>query len=164
MLVMGRVLYCEKGHLVGLTNTMRAHRGMIATRWVRSGGGSFLSELPEFCLECGSPTSQVCAQCNTPIAFRGKDCGKCGKAHPWTETALAAAKEYADEIDELSTEDKIALKGTFDDLTVETPRTQLALSRFTKLAKKMGPPALETLQKILVDIVAETVKKTLFPK
>ena len=49
-------------------------------------------------------------------------CGQCGGAFPWTERALAAAREYTDDLEELSVEEKASLKGTFTDLTANTPR------------------------------------------
>lgn len=91
--------------------------------------------------------------------MRPSYCGGCGKPFPWTETALAAAKECADELEDLSPEEKLALKGTFEDLTSDTPRTQIAASRFNGFMKKVGPVAAGTLKQIVVSIATETAKK-----
>ena len=86
-------------------------------------------------------------------------CAGCGKPFPWTETALLTAAELADELDELNAEDRITLKGTFVDLTADTPRTQLAAARFTRIIKKVTSTAGEALQKIIVDVASETAVK-----
>ena len=56
--------------------------------------------------------------------------------------ALSAAKEYTDDLDQLSAEEKTTLKGTLDDLTSDTARTPLAASRFKKFVSKIGPARL----------------------
>jgi hypothetical protein len=120
---------------------------------------SSLQQFPQFrkafCEDCGSPTISQCQGCKWPIAGRGpnswmagtgpyrppKFCGECGKPFPWTEKALVAAKEYTDDLDQLSTEEKTTLKGTFDDLATDTVRTPVAANRFNKFLCKIGPAA-----------------------
>jgi hypothetical protein len=85
-------------------------------------------------------------------------CLHCGKPFPWTESAIAAAREYADGLD-LSTEDKTDLKGTFDDLTSDTPRMPAAASKFKKIVEKAGPVAVTVLQKIFETVASEGTKK-----
>ena len=86
-------------------------------------------------------------------------CGACGKPFPWTETALSAAKEYTDELDELSPGEKAELKGAYDDLTSDTARTALAASRFKKFMSKVGPGAAGVLKKIVETVATEAAKK-----
>lgn len=88
-------------------------------------------------------------------------CGECGSPFPWTETALAAAREYTDDLDQLSQEEKTELKKALDDLTVDTPRTPLAASRFKKVLNKIGPKAGSVLQKIVENVLTEAAKKSL---
>jgi len=83
------------------------------------------------------------------------------KPFPWTETALAAAREYTDDLDELSAEEKATLKGTFDDLAVDTARTPLAANRFKKFMTKVGPVAADVLQKIIETVATEAAKKAM---
>ena len=90
-----------------------------------------------------------------------KFCGECGTPFPWTETALSAAKEYTDDLDELSAEEKYALKGPFDDLTSDTPRTPVAANRFKKFIAKVGPVAGSVLQKIVETVATEAAKKSI---
>jgi len=88
-------------------------------------------------------------------------CGECGSPFPWTATALAAAKEYTDDLDQLSPEEKDALKSTFADLTSDTARTPLAASRFKKFANKIGPVASGILQRIIEAVLTEAAKKSI---
>jgi hypothetical protein len=128
-----------------------------------------------FCEERGAPTIDQCQTCHWPIAGLGPDswmrgggpfkppnyCGECGNPFPWTATAVAAAKEYTDELDQLSAEEKDALKNTFADLTSDTARTPLAAGRFKKFINKIGPTAGGMLQKIIETVLTEAAKKAI---
>src|ERR1700720_4492620 len=68
-----------------------------------------------FCATCGAETITACPQCESPIRghLRGgldygyvppKYCRGCGKAFPWTASALQTARMFADELSELSPE------------------------------------------------------------
>lgn len=113
-----------------------------------------------FCSECGTQTIGACESCKSPIpnGRRPSYCGQCGKPFPWTATALQAAKEFTDELD-LSSEEKTSLKATLDELTVDSPRTELAVHRFKKFLIKIGPAAGEVLKKISIDVATEAAKK-----
>jgi hypothetical protein len=126
-----------------------------------------------FCEHCGAPTIEECQTCGWPIAGTSPNawmadrgpyqppryCGECGKPFPWTESALSTAREYTDELTQLSREEKNVLKGTLDDLTKDTDRTPLAASRFKKFMGKIGPGASGVLQKVLVNVATEAAKK-----
>lgn len=73
--------------------------------------------------------------------------------------ALSAAKEYTDDLDQLSAEEKTALKATFDDLTSDTARTPLAANRFKNFVTKLGPVAGDALAKIIVNVATEAAKR-----
>jgi hypothetical protein len=88
-------------------------------------------------------------------------CGQCGGAFPWTERALAAAREYTDDLEELNVEEKNSLKGTFDDLANDTPHTPVALSRFRRLLEKIAPAAGQGLLQIIVSVATDKVKRQL---
>jgi hypothetical protein len=119
-----------------------------------------------FCTRCGARNITACEACQTPInhRFAGEThsyCAGCGKPFPWTETALTTAREYADELEELSNEDKTILKATFTDLTVDSPKTEIAASRFKSILRKLAPDAAETIRKTIVEIASETAVKLL---
>lgn len=130
-----------------------------------------------FCGKCGKPTIIACPKCNSPIrgyyhvprvVALGSDavdnfCLACGAPYPWTSEKLEAARAYADEAEGLSPEEKEIFKKSFDDLIVESPRTQLAVIRFKKLLPKVGQQIGGALRDLLVDIASETAKKALWP-
>ena len=80
---------------------------------------------------------------------------------PWTETPIKAAEQFADRLDNLNTSEKADLKATVPDLINDTPRTPLAVSRFKKLAAKIGAPAAQAFTQILVSVLTEEVKRQL---
>jgi hypothetical protein len=88
-------------------------------------------------------------------------CGECGRPFLWTETALAAAREYTDDLDQLSNDEKASLKEAFGDLTVDTARTPLAVSRFKKFVTKVGPVAGDVLREIVETVAIEAAKKSI---
>ena len=86
-------------------------------------------------------------------------CPDCGKPYPWTEAKLKAAKELADELDELTPEERELLKKSLDDIMLDTPQTIVAATRFKKIAAKAGKATVKELRKLVVDIASETAKK-----
>ena len=132
----------------------------------------------KFCDRCGEPTISACPACNKSIqgdyinpsvAIIGIGqmpapgfCQHCGKAFPWTDMKLAAAKEVADELDGISSEDKAMLKQTLDDLVREGPRTEPAKLRFKRIMKKVGKESYETMRGVVTNLVSEAIKKSMF--
>ena len=92
-------------------------------------------------------------------------CPHCGNPYPWTEARLKAAKELADELDNLSLEEREILKKSLDDIMVmeDTPQTPVAATRFKRLVAKAGPVVADSFRKILIDIASETAKKMIWP-
>jgi hypothetical protein len=131
------------------------------------------------CHQCGRPTIMSCQHCNTPIKGRPRDthyltggygtppppnfCHNCGAPYPWTEIALVSAQEYADEVDALTNDDKLVLKESLADLVRDTPKTQLAVTRFKKLMVKAGGEAASSFKSILINVITEAAKKTIWP-
>lgn len=130
-----------------------------------------------YCDKCGAPTIISCQHCGAEI--RGdyqvdgviaigfstpvpSFCAACGKPYPWTATSLEAASELATEMESLTSEEREALIGTIPDLVVESPRTIVAETRFKRLMSKAGPAAAGAMRDLLVDIVSESVKKSLY--
>lgn len=134
-------------------------------------------ELAEkFCSDCGVETISTCPNCQAKI--RGyyevpgvfsmggytppNFCHGCGTAFPWARAKIDAAKELADELDELSDDEKEKLKSTIDDLVVAGPKTEVAALRYKKLVGKVGGATASALRSILVDVASEAAKKLLF--
>lgn len=134
----------------------------------------------DYCDECGQKTIYQCQNCNKEIRGKynvpdvvvlstGKPkppnfCHNCGKPYPWTEKRKQAFLEMADELNELSSEEKEKLKMSLDDLIVETPKTKVAETKFKKILGKLRKESYEIVKSILTDILSETLKKSLFGK
>lgn len=129
------------------------------------------------CPKCGAKTITHCPDCQAKIQgayhaegiLSGLDelsvapfCRACGKAFPWTASALESARFLADETDTLTTTEREQLKSTFDDLIGDTPRTTLAATRFKKFMLKAGKETARAFRDIFVDIASETAKKSIF--
>jgi len=132
----------------------------------------------QFCTMCGAPTITACPACGARIKgdYRAEGvfnleadlplplfCDGCGKPYPWTASGLRAARELADEIEGLSSQEREQLKHSLDDLVADTPRTGLAVVRFKKLAAKAGQGAAQALKQILVALVTDAARKQIWP-
>lgn len=131
--------------------------------------------LKNFCPDCGAATIMNCTNCNTPIkglyigdSFGFPDynapsfCDNCGQPYPWTKSKKEAAAELIDFSDKLDDNEKQDLKNSIDDLIVETPRTAIAGMKFKKYVSKAGSEIAKGLKDILIDLVSETVKKSIW--
>lgn len=129
----------------------------------------------KFCESCGAPTITACPLCHEPIPgfYRNSAvigagyeapafCGDCGQPFPWTQHRLEAARELAGEAEHLSTEEKQQLADSLDDLTRDTPRTQVAAGRFKRLVAKAGVETGNALRAVLVDVMSEAAKKAIW--
>jgi hypothetical protein len=141
---------------------------------------TYASSFPEsnekHCGECGALTITGCVDCKAPIRgyyhvvgvfaadhyHKPSYCYNCGKPYPWTKASLDAAQELADELEHLNAEERQQLKDSLPDLLKDTPRTAVAETRFKKLMKKAGAEAFNAMRSILIDIVSEAVRKSVF--
>jgi hypothetical protein len=131
----------------------------------------------KFCKRCGAENVSACLICNEEIRgyrhmrgvvgffgyTRPSFCVHCGKPYPWTEAALKAAAELSEESDELSREEKDILITSIGTVVQDSPEAPVAAARFRKLMAKVGKGTVEGFRSILVDVISETVKKTMFP-
>lgn len=132
----------------------------------------------DFCSKCGEPTIRQCPACNEQIRghyFDTEDweeirapgftprtyCHRCGKAYPWTIRAEAAVAATIDELEELTTAERDALKSSIPDLLVETLKTQPALLRLKKAMGKVGAAGAKFLTDVLTKVAAEVVVKAM---
>jgi hypothetical protein len=164
---MAEAIYCRNGHFNGyMPDPNPSYDGeKVLYGWQVPRVEKTLARRA-FCPICGLENVFECQHCEAAIDSdeeqapeRPAYCSSCGKPFPWTETALTAANEYTDQLEELSTEDKTVLKATFNDLTADTPRTELAATRFKKLVRKIGPAAGDVLTKIIVNVATEAAKR-----
>ena len=129
-----------------------------------------------FCSKCGVSTITRCEKCNEPIRGyyevpgvigfdsyeRPSFCHKCGAPYPWTLSALESAKALATTLDQLSEKERQELEQSLDDLVRDTPRTKVAEIKFKQIMKKVGADVYEGMRGILIQVVSETVRKSLF--
>ena len=149
---------CENGHV---TNSMAQ---------------DYPDSNQDYCDKCGDPTIMACPSCQT--AIRGNHhvpgifgsehysapafCYKCGKPFPWISAGLRAAEDLADKLDDLTSDDRKSLKKVLPDLVLDTPSTPVAEAQYKKIMRKVGKGGCASMQSILMDIVSEVVRKTIF--
>jgi hypothetical protein len=129
-----------------------------------------------FCAACGGPIIIACPSCTTSIrgyynvpGFIGGNsdyappafCFHCGKAFPWTAEKLAAAQALADELENISPEDRTKLKAALDDVTAGGPRSEVGAARIKKMLGKTTTAVGQALWKICVEVAGEAAKKIL---
>lgn len=132
--------------------------------------------LKNFCPKCGEKTIMNCQYCNNPIkgyhhiedvfVFLNYDipihCENCGKAFPWTERQSRAAKDLIDLSDNLNSEEKEDLKTSIDDLIKSSPNTVVAQTKYKKYITKAGTEIAQGIKDVLIEVVSETVKKSIW--
>lgn len=122
-----------------------------------------------FCPKCGSATVLSCSGCKAKIISADSNpyrqfaipsfCYNCGAPFEWTKSAIQAANQFADELGELSLEERDNLKATVSDLIVDSARTPLAASRAQKILAKIGGPAAQAFTQILISVLTGEAKK-----
>jgi hypothetical protein len=131
----------------------------------------------KFCSVCGAQVITACPGCNQPIRgyyippsvsavggiFKSlaSYCYNCGKPYPWTTARLEAAKSLADDLEEMSTEDRAKLKTALDDVVAGGPKAEAGAHRIKKMLGKVSPAVGQAVRKFAVDVASETVKKIL---
>jgi hypothetical protein len=165
---MGNAIYCRNGHFLDYAPEGDPYYDDLPVlhEWQADQVERALARL-RYCPQCGAASIRECSHCKSSIDLddqipeKPSYCSGCGKPFPWTEAALTAAKEYTDEAEGLSAQEKTALKATFDELTGDGPRTELAANRFKRLLKKLAPDVAEGIRKTIVEIASEAAAKLL---
>jgi hypothetical protein len=130
----------------------------------------------EYCHKCGAKVIANCPKCDGLLRGQHKYrsvkpdpkpdayCVHCGAPLPWTESHVAAVRDIASEIDSLNDTDRKTLGEILPDLVARetTPRTELGIVKMKTLLKKGGATFYEASNKLLVDVLSEAVKKSLF--
>ncbi|MCC3736399.1 DUF2321 domain-containing protein [Staphylococcus hominis] len=130
----------------------------------------------KFCKVCGKETISNCQHCKTPIQGvifipnsmpvskynRPNYCHSCGKAYPWTEQVINNAVELVSLDDQLSDEYKEIIKSALPDLVVDSPDTPLAQAKYKKYMSNATNYIQDSVRNLLIDVVSETVKKSIF--
>lgn len=148
---------CENGHVInGWSTDSPEHNEM-------------------FCNKCGKPTITKCPECNAAIRGNVLDdfpnlhfkapnyCINCGSPYPWIKSRLITANELVYELESINERDKAILMTSINDLVKETPSAPIAATKYKKIMEKVGTTTSSIFRDILVDVVSEVVKKSLFP-
>lgn len=129
-----------------------------------------------FCATCGAATTERCEGCQAPIRGyyegpgigfaqhyeRPSFCYRCGLPYPWTLSSVTAAKMLAASLDTISENERAELEKSLEELIRDTPGTKVAELSFKRIMRKVGTEGYEAMKSILVDIVSEAVRKSLF--
>lgn len=130
-----------------------------------------------FCSRCGEQTIIACTHCEGSIRGRRMTygnqpyrytyhtpsyCDKCGKPYPWTLNSQEAAYELIELSEDLNDVDKEDFKLTITELVKDTPKTTVAIVKFNKYLGRAGKVVATGLKDILVDVVSEAVKKSIW--
>lgn len=131
----------------------------------------------KFCDECGAETMTACKNCSASIKGTyhypsiiavglgyepPKFCDNCGQPFPWTVNKLNAAAELTKLADNLDADEKIDLNKSIEDLVKETPNVPVAQVKVKKYLAKAGQEIKQGMRDILVDVVSETIKRTIW--
>ncbi len=148
---------CRNGHIIN-----DAVRGLPA-------------DSKPFCPKCGTATITTCPACAAAIQGKRRDgsssqglyspnahCHSCGAAFPWTAARLRSLSELLAMTD-ASLEDQAALRDTFPALAAESPGTPVAILKWKRFMAGAGKVVAESVRDLLVDIMAEAVKRKMFP-
>ena len=128
------------------------------------------------CPTCGEQTITHCPDCNQPIKgdyfvpgvvdfsayHKSAYCDSCGQPYPWTKRNQEAVAELIEFSEMLSATEKEDFKGSIKDLMIQTPKTNLAVTKYKTYIKKAGTEVAKGLKEILIDVVSETVKKSIW--
>lgn len=127
----------------------------------------------KFCDECGAEVLVVCPSCKVGIrglhySYSVADstryivpayCYSCGSAFPWTESAIQCAAAIIEEEECFSSDEKQRLIAVLPDIISETPKTNLAISRFNRALATAGKFTVEGIRQFVIDFGCEFVKR-----
>lgn len=132
----------------------------------------------KYCSQCGTETYSFCPKCHAPIrgifdnpgvTILGNRpyqlpyyCYECGAPYPWTQKILDNAIELLSLDDDLDDSSKELIKSSIPGLIVDVPTTPIAVAKYRKGISHAGQMIKDSMRQLLVDIVSETAKKTLF--
>lgn len=133
-----------------------------------------------FCDECGEKTITECPSCQFPIQgeycsnsggvilvgnifYPPAFCQSCGKPFPWTLSKQQAAIQLYAEEETATIQDQNEFQQSVIEITKNTPQSQVASKKITRLLAKIGKESASAIRDILVDVASEAVKKSLLP-
>lgn len=127
------------------------------------------------CPQDGESTIIACVECQANIAGRirysnvfGPDdfkvpafCIECGKAYPWTEKKIAAAKELVKELEGITPNEVQILEASIVEISQNNPQAKVGATRIKKIMEKVTSTSGEVLRSVIIDVASATAKKVL---
>ncbi len=149
-------------------NAQVCKNGHIITGNIENG------DTAKFCSLCGAETITACGECGAsirgdvyeigwsgvaPMDAKPAFCPNCGTPYDWTQRQIQAAKDLADEIDDIDDAERERAKGSFVDLVSDNPQTTVAAARVSKLISNAGPVVGSAIKEIAISIATDAAKK-----
>ncbi len=143
---------------------------------ISSMASTYTENQKKLCSECGEETIMSCLSCNSfikgyyevpgVIGFydfeKPKFCENCGTPFPWTVKYQNAANELIDLSETLSEQEKEDFKNSVTNLIKSSASSNVAQLKLKKYVSKAGTEIAKGMREILVDVVSETVKKSIW--
>ena len=159
--------------MTGYYTAQICQNGHVITEYVEE----YPQDLEAYCSECGATTIKTCSKCNSNIrgASTSGDsfinyytapnyCFSCGEPFPWTKAAIESTNELLLLADGITPDDAKSLENSYHDLISDTPRTQVAAMKLKIILKKAGKATSDAVYTVLVDVLSEAVRKTIWPE
>lgn len=141
---------CKNGHLDKITDI-------------------FISPKRPYCSLCGEQNISQCTNCRHFITVFSDAknnvpnyCFSCGNPFPWTEKLLNNAVNLVSLDEGLTEEQKFIIKNAIPDLIIESSTTPVAQAKYKKYMSNAAEYVQEGTRNLLIDVVSESVKKSLF--
>ena len=92
-----------------------------------------------------------------------KYCPECGAPFPWTTASFDALRELAELDDNLDDDDANALVQSAETALTDGPKTKVAALRVKKILGKARETTASAARDLLVDVLAESAKRMIWP-
>ena len=128
-------------------------------------------EATPYCPACASATVEACDSCGQAIpghtkgsAYAGSYeppayCRYCAAPMPWTASRLTALHELTNIDMGLTEEERTTLNQSWDELTRDTPRTEIAVVQVKRLLPKIAKESIGAVRTIITDVATQAALK-----
>ncbi|WP_299707873.1 DUF2321 domain-containing protein [uncultured Pontibacter sp.] len=130
----------------------------------------------KFCNECGEKTVMNCQSCGSLIKGfyhvtgviglydyeKPKFCENCGTPYTWTERQQNAANELIDFSEKLSEAEKEDFKASVNAIIRNSTNSNVAQLKFKKYIASAGSEIAKGMRDIFIDVVSESVRKSIW--
>lgn len=150
---------CEKGHLINGFSVREPQHNK------------------KFCDKCGAKVIAACNDCGAiikggywtskmpPILHNykvPKFCDNCGKPYPWIDASVAGVKDLLNTINGISDKEKGEFIEDLNNIIRENPNTENSSNKVKKFLSNAGKEIADGVKSLIVEIVAETAKRTIW--